>query len=479
MTKSPQSSSSAALGGCLWDDDVESATDHDTAGFHDTRSVNSPPDVDGHTCDLVIVGAGFTGMWTAFYLLAADPNLDIVVIEARRAGFGASGRNGGWCSPLLPMSLDKIARTHGRDQAIASRRAMTNTVDEVGRRVSELGIDCGFALGGSLELLRNRPQELRAEEHLRSLRTFDVPESEVRIIAGEELESHMRARGARTAVLETRSAVLDPGRLARGLARVLRSRGVRIVEGVAALRIEPGRVVTDCGDVRATSIIRATEAFTPSLRGERRSVIPLYSLMIATEPLDDATWSEIGLDTRPSFTDGRRILVYGQRTADGRLAFGGRGAPYHFGSRIRPEFDTDDRVARHLEDALHDLLPQTESVRLTHHWGGPLAAPRDWTCSVRYDPRTGLGSAGGYVGDGVATSNLAGRTLADLILGGDSELIGLPWVQHTSSTWEPEPIRWFAVNAMARLAALADRYEDRRDRSARRLDALVGRVSGR
>ncbi len=471
----PMTSNTDVPTACLWSDDPKFRTSVD-----DHRGLEpSTLDIDGLSCDVAIVGAGFTGLWTALYLLDADPTLDVVIIEAHHVGFGASGRNGGWCSPLLPMSLDKIARQHGRQAAVCARRTMVTTVDEVASQVALMGIDCDFAKGGSLELLRNRPQHMRAEHHIQTMRQLSIPESHVRIISGAELASHIRVRDATSAVFETESAVLHPGRLAHGLGRALRSRGCRIVEGVTALRIDPGRVVTDIGEINAPHVIRATEAFTPHLRGLRRDVLPLYSLMIATEPLDDDVWSEIGLDSRPSFTDGRRILVYGQRTADGRIAFGGRGAPYHFGSRIRPDYDTHVRVARHLVDSLHEMFPRTASARITHHWGGPLAAPRDWNCSVRFDPRTGLGSAGGYVGDGVATSNLAGRTLADLVLGRNSDITQLPWVQHASPRWEPEPIRWFAVNGMARLASLADRFESRRNKPARVLDYLIGRVSGR
>lgn len=459
--------------GCLWDGD--GAPTPDAVG----RLEISPSEIDGLTCDVAIVGAGFTGLWTAFYLLTSEPTLDVVILESHRAGFGASGRNGGWCSPLLPMSLAKIARNHGSGVAVASRRAMVATVDEVASRVAELKIDCDFAKGGSIELLRNQPQRARAQQHLEEMRQIGIPESELRIVSGADLETLIRAHGATAAILETESAVLHPGHLARGLTNAVRERGCRIFEGVTALRIEPGRVVSDRGEIRAPRVIRATEAFTPMLRGQRRTVAPLYSLMIATEPLEDAVWSEIGLESRPSFTDGRRMLIYGQRTADARIAFGGRGAPYHFGSRIRPDFDTDANVAAELVRSLHELLPQTAQARITHHWGGPLAASRDWSLSMRFDPRTGLGSAGGYVGDGVATSNLAGRTLSDLVLGRDSDISRLPWVQHTSPSWEPEPIRWFAVNGMARLAALADRREDRSGRSARSIDSLVRRVSGR
>jgi glycine/D-amino acid oxidase-like deaminating enzyme len=215
-------------------------------------------------------------------------------------------------------------------------------------------------------------------------------------------------------------------------------------------------------------VVRATEGYTSQLPGERRTYLPIYSLMVATEPLDDDVWAAIGLGDRPTFADGRHMVIYGQRTADGRLAFGGRGAPYHFGSAIRPEFDTDDGVRDLLTRALHELLPATRSAAITHHWGGVLAAPRDWTCSVRYDRRTGSATAGGYVGDGVATTHLAGRTVAALVTGRhDDDLLRLPWVGHRSRRWEPEPLRWLGVNVGRTAAARADATEHRTGRPSR------------
>jgi glycine/D-amino acid oxidase-like deaminating enzyme len=199
--------------------------------------------------------------------------------------------------------------------------------------------------------------------------------------------------------------------------------------------------------------------------------------MVATEPLDEATWDRIGLSDRPTFTDGRHLIIYGQRTADGRLAFGGRGAPYHFGSGIRPEFDRDAGVFETLRRSLHEMLPALGGAAFTHAWGGPLGIARDWHPSVGYDPATGNGWAGGYVGDGVATANLAGRTLADLVTGSGSALTRLPWVGHRSRRWEPEPARWLGVNAGLRLATLADTEERLTHRPAvlgRALSALTG-----
>jgi glycine/D-amino acid oxidase-like deaminating enzyme len=204
-----------------------------------------------------------------------------------------------------------------------------------------------------------------------------------------------------------------------------------------------------------------------TIPGLQRRLVPIYSLVIATEPLGPGLWERIGLRRRETFTDQRHLLVYGQRTADDRIVFGGRGAPYHFGSRIRPGFDRDERVFGRLREALVELLPRLAGTRITHTWGGCLGVPRDWCASVGLDRGTGQAWAGGYVGDGVSTTNLAGRTLRDLILGGDTDLVRLPWVGHRSPRWEPEPLRWLGVNAGLRAMAVADLEERLTDQPSR------------
>jgi len=229
--------------------------------------------------------------------------------------------------------------------------------------------------------------------------------------------------------------------------------------------------------VHADVVVRAVEGWASSLPGQRRSLVPLYSLMVATEPLPESFWAHAGLAHRETFSDHRHLIIYGQRTADGRLAFGGRGAPYHFGSAIKGGFDRVPRVHAALRDALVELFPELSGVAITHTWGGPLGVPRDWFSSVGLDRDSGIAWAGGYVGDGVSTTNLAGRTLADLILHRDTELVHLPWVGHRSRRWEPEPLRWLGINAALWATGVADRSERRRghpSRLATRVDRLLG-----
>lgn len=446
------------------------------------RVGSSPLDGSIH-CDAVIVGAGLTGLWTAFYLLEREPDLDLVVIDRAGVGTGASGRNGGWCSTLLPMSLDRMARQHGRAAARRMQIGMHDTLDEIERVITTHGIDAGFQRGGSLTAARSAPQERRIAHEISRYRDFGFGEDDYRLLDRHEASERCSMTRIRSALHTPHCAAVHPARLTHGVARLARDRGARLLAPVRARRIEPGRVTTDRGVITADLIIRATEGYTSDLEGEHRSMIPLYSMMVATEPLDAAIWDTIGLRNRETFDDGRHMIIYGQRTADDRFAFGGRGAPYHFGSRIEDRFDTDDRVRGAITDTLIDLFPALADVRFTHHWGGPLAAPRDWACSVDFDRSTGLARAGGYVGDGVATTNLAGRTLAAMIgttpREGDDDLLRLPWVGHRSRRWEPEPVRWLGINAGRRAADLADRIEERTGRESRFfggvLDGLLGR----
>ena len=415
---------------------------------------------------MAIVGAGFTGLWTAYYLAEAAPHLRIAVLEAEVAGYGASGRNGGWCSALFPASMASLAALAGRPAAIAQHRSMQASVDEVARVAASEGIDAQVAKGGTIVLARSPAQLSRARHEVAEARTWDRDESDVRLLGRDAARRILNATGTLGGIYTPDCAALHPARLVRGLAEAVERRGVHLFEATPATSIGPRLVRTPHGTVRADHVVRATEGYTPRLAGHARTVVPVYSLVIATEPLAPEVWAEIGLGRRETFSDHRHLIIYGQRTADDRLVFGGRGAPYHFGSRVRPSYDRDERVFARLYATLLELFPVLRGTAVSHAWGGPLGISRDWCASVGLDRATGLGWAGGYVGDGVSTTNLAGRTLRDLILGDDTELTRLPWVGHRSPMWEPEPLRWLGINAGLRTMGLADAEE-----------ALTGRPS--
>jgi glycine/D-amino acid oxidase-like deaminating enzyme len=438
---------------------------HATAG----ESLAARPPLPGDlTVDLAIVGAGYTGLWTAYYLRRQSPSLRIAVLEREVAGFGASGRNGGWCSSIFPASLRRIARDGGRDAVMRLQAVLNDAVDEVGRVAAAEGIACDFAKGGYVSVARNAAQWARARGEVETARAWGV-EGLVKLLSKQEALDRLQASAVLGGTFTPHCAAIHPAKLVRGLARVVEAAGGSIYEGTMVTGIMPGRVTTNRGIVTAETVLIATEGFTPSLPGHRRDLVPMYSLMVATEPLSASTWERIGLRHRETFSDKRHLRIYGQRTSDDRIAFGGRGAPYHFGSRIEPAFDRDERVHAKLRRVLVELLPGLpRDVRFTHAWGGNLGIPRDWFPAVRLEPATRIGFAGGYVGDGVALSNLAGRALADLVLGRESELTALPFVGRRSPRWEIEPLRWIGVNAVTRLFASADRAEAASGRPARR-----------
>ncbi|HEY2041837.1 MAG TPA: FAD-dependent oxidoreductase [Jatrophihabitans sp.] len=426
--------------------------------------------------DVAIVGAGYTGLWTAYYLAQADPSLRIAVLESEIAGFGASGRNGGWCSALYPVSLSTMAREVGRDAAIRQYRAMQDSVAEVGRVIDADSLAADFAMGGTITLARSEPQLRRAREEVDEARQFgfDAP----RLLDTAAAADRLAATSIRGGTYTPHCAAIHPGKLARSLAGRVEALGVRIYEQTSVRDIRAGRLSTEHGQLRAEIVVRATEGFTPRLHGQKRALAPVYSLIIATEPLPATMWEQIGLRDRETFADFRHLIIYGQRTADDRLVFGGRGAPYHFGSRIQAGYDRVPAVFEALRRTLTELLPVTTGAAVTHRWGGPLGIARDWHCSVGLDRSTGLAWAGGYVGDGVSTTNLAGRTLADLILRRDTGLTELPWVNHRSPSWEPEPLRWLGANAGLRAMTWADVAEQRHGRSSR-LASAVNHMLGR
>jgi glycine/D-amino acid oxidase-like deaminating enzyme len=414
--------------------------------------------------DVAIVGGGFTGLWTAYYLMAADPSLKVLVLEAEHIGFGASGRNGGWVSALYPVGARVLAREHGKRATRDQYAALRESVDEVSGVAAAEDIECGFHKGGTLVVATNRAQATRARAEAEE---SDYWCNGTRWLEAGAASDRLAVKGLLGATFNPNCARIHPFRLALGLARAVEAKGARIYENTRVAEVGGRRLRTDAGVmVRARSILRATEAWTARLPGHRRTVAPVYSLVVATAPLPQSTWDEIGLADAETFSEHRHVIVYGQRSMDDRIVFGGRGAPYHFGSGINAGFDADAEVFRTLRRSLTKLIPAAEGVEFTHAWGGPLGISRDWHPGVGYDPSTGVGYAGGYVGDGVALSNLAGRTLADLVTARDTALTQLPWVQHRSRRWEPEPLRWLGVNAGLQLAVLADREEELSGRPA-------------
>jgi glycine/D-amino acid oxidase-like deaminating enzyme len=415
--------------------------------------------------DVCIVGGGYTGLWTAYYLAGQRPGARIVVLEAAFAGYGASGRNGGWVTPELPGSRARYAQAAGGAAGVRDlEAALRSTVDEIGRVCAAESVDCDFVKGGRLSVATTPSQLARLREELAAARDRGDGDDVYQFLTRDQTRQRVNVAGALGGLYAPASARVQPAALAAGLAAAAERRGVEIYEATPVSRIEPasrpGAVArTPFGDVRARSVLRCTEGYTAGLPGLRRALLPMNSHMVVTEPLAPAVWQEIGWDGCETLADEAHAYVYAQRTADGRIALGGRGVPYRFGSATDHLGVTDQSTIAALTGVLRRLFPAAASAGIGHAWCGVLGVPRDWCASVTYQPASGLGWAGGYTGHGVAAANLAGRTLADLVTGQKTSLTALPWVGHRGRPWEPEPARWAGVHGLYALYRLADRLE--------------------
>lgn len=418
--------------------------------------------------DVAIVGGGLIGIWAAYYLAQRDPSLRIAVLERETVGFGASGRNGGWAGAGIAGSAKVYSKRSGAQSVQHGARLMRDSVDEIGRVVAEEGIDCDYAKGGTLTLAMTDPQLQRLRAEFSSPVAASLRADDEIALSSDGVGEHLAVPGALGGAYSPHCARIQPARLVRGLAERAERAGVVVYEQTDVTGVRPGIAETAHGAVRARHVLLAVEAWRPQLPGHRSEFLPLSSMMIATEPLADSVWDGLGWAHGLTVRDKRHHFFYAQRTGDNRLAIGGRGAPYRLRSPFR-EFDgLQDAVFERLAETMHQHFPATADAAITHRWGGLLGVPRDWSMSVRYDPETRLGSAGGFSGHGVVAANIAGKTLADLVLGEGSDHTRMPWVGHRSPRWEPEPLRYLASTAIVKILMGADAYEDRTGRMAKR-----------
>jgi glycine/D-amino acid oxidase-like deaminating enzyme len=410
------------------------------------------PAVVGSTeADVVVLGAGYTGLWTAYYLLKANPALRVAIVEKEIAGFGASGRNGGWCSSKFPVTPAMLEHRYGREAARALMLAMNDAVDEVDRVCQQEHIDAQVHKGGILTLARG-------VHHLGMLRSaFDAYSrlglgAQYRLCSASEAQERVRVTNVCGALYASENASVHPGRLVRGLARAVERRGGVIYERTEVTDFAGApspRLLTSTGEIRARqAIVLAGESYLTRLAKLHRAVLPVYSLIALTEPLTAAQWAPIGWQNRESLASCNYTVDYLTRTADGRILFGSRGAPYRLGSKISDEQDRHAETHARIQQTLLEWFPSLQGVKFTHAWGGAVGMPRDWMPMTEFDPATKIATARGYTGQGVSTTNLTGRILAELISGQRSELSHLPIAQRRSPNWEREPLRWLAVRYM-------------------------------
>jgi len=412
------------------------------------------------TVDVAILGGGFSGLWTAYFLLKSNPGLSVAVIERHTCGYGASGRNGGWCSPRYPVLVDELERRFGADAARATIHAQYAIVEDIGRICEEEAIDAHFRRGGLLSVARSERQWAALQATYATYDRLGLAHDSA-LIDGAATQAKVRISRVLGGMTTASGASIHPARLVHGLARAVEARGGRIYEGTEVTAVRPGQpamLETSGGTVTARrAVVMAGEAYLSGVPGWHRQILPMSSMIVATAPLDAATWAAIGWDGYESLSSGAYTKDYLTRTRDGRILFGSRGAPYLFGSQMPEAALADAALYAPIIATLRNWFPVLHDVPVTHAWGGYLGVPRDGLPSVFFDRARGLANIYGYTGRGVATSALAGRALAGLIGDVPAMVPDLPMIRAPGQLWEIEPARWVGVryiqNAFARIDA--------------------------
>lgn len=407
------------------------------------RPTFSPSELNQHW-DVIIVGGGFSGLWTAHHLIESNPKLRIAILEKDQVGSGASGRNGGWASALFPTPNKRLLRNFSVSAVEDLHTHLRSAIDEIGSFIKQENIECGFHKGGNLSIARNKAQLIRLHSHA---------DERMEFLNAQETRNRIGITDALGALYTQDCASLNPAALVVGLALSLARRGVAIFENTLAEFTDSRKVRANGVGIEADFALRAIEAYHANSRDQ----IPIYSLMIATEPLPTEVIDKIGIRNHETFSDESHVRNYAQRTSDNRLAIGGRGAPYTWGSRRNDRNEAHRRIHKTLRAMAREWFPVLENHSFTHSWGGAVGITRDWAPYVRAN--NSYGEMGGYAGDGVTLSYLAAGAMADLITHRESTRSRLPFVQWQNPLWEKEPLRWIAINTAVKLTGLADKEE--------------------
>ncbi|WP_275727695.1 FAD-dependent oxidoreductase [Arthrobacter sp. Cr_A7] len=426
------------------------------------------PLIGAASADVAIVGAGYTGLWTAYELLKSRPGMRVAVLEAKFAGYGPSGRNGGAAIAQVVGSRKFWNKRGGPQGAVSMERAVQDGVDQIGAVIAKENIDCDYSKNGVLMLARTSLEEHHFRQSVEEDRKWGFGPEDTLFLESHEVTARVNAQNVLGAKWSSHCASIDPAKLVRGLAERVEALGGVIYEDTRVVSMEPGRAVCERGLVDAPYIVRATEAYTGWIKDHKRAIVPVHTTMIATEPIPDHLWSDIGWDSREAIL-AEHPFLHLQHTPDHRITIGGDDPrlPYRFGSGTSRDVQPDPALSQHYLGELLKLFPALEGTKIARSWSGVFGAPRDWAPSVGLDEKTGLAWAGGYVGEGVVASNMAGRTLRDLILKQNTEMTSLPWVRKHPRNWEPEPIRYIGSHAIFLGRSIGEKHEKTSGKSSK------------
>lgn len=427
----------------------------DACYWQQVLSANSAPTQQlnsSHTFDAAIIGGGFSGLWTAYYLKKRAPDLSVAVFEAQHCGFGASGRNGGWLMGNL-AGEDRWMPSLAIPEQDSARGLITGIVDEVKAVCQTENIDCDLAHGGTLYVAARYPEQERTQrDMLQGLRGCGYGEDDYRWLSASEMRQQIHVAPCYGGVFTPHTAAIHPGKLVKSLLNTLQQLGVEIYDFSPVERISDRKIVVRGHTITADIIVNATEAYDPFQPSHRPYRLPLQSQIASTAPLSESQWQQIGIHRRQTFAEASKLTSYAQRTADNRLVFGTRG-DYRFGGKPSPEFPLGPQGQHDIRSLVSSLFPSLKDIEFSHSWTGSLALTKDNTPYSIFDPHSGQGWIGGYGGEGVGATNLMARTLVDQIFHDDTERTQAPWahlgtpMQHLNR-WEPEPLRWIGYKSI-------------------------------
>jgi glycine/D-amino acid oxidase-like deaminating enzyme len=410
--------------------------------------------------DVAIIGAGFSGLWSAYHLKQLQPEVKIAIFESEYVGFGASGRNGGWASAEYPTSAKRIIKEHGLDSYLQLRKSLITSISEIGQIARDNDWQIDYAKGGALVFATNPAQLSRISSDI---------DDEHQLLSKSQVLELVNIPRALGGVFTPHCAALNPFQLCQELAKYLEENGVLIFEKSIVSSVAKSELIVNEFKVKADISILATEAFTPR-SWQSNKQIPIYSLMVATEPLPKAVMADIRNSTRATLQEACHLITYAQFTGDGRLALGGRGVRYKLFSRLSERSELDNRMHSALERRARAWFPQLADCKFDYRWGGPVALTRRWQAYLNFDQSAGMAKIGGYVGDGVTLSYLVAKTLAQKI--SNQITPNLPFIEQKIDKWEVEPIRYLAVNAGFKATVAAD-YEEKITKRPSLLAAII------
>ena len=441
-----------------------------------------PPLTDDREADLLVVGGGFTGLWTALQAKERDPDRRVVLVEANTIGWAASGRNGGFCAATL---------THGYDNGEAHLPEENDRLAQLGREnldaieaaVAKYGMDVEFERTGELDVATEDYQ-------VAELREAHDPDSGFVFLDQQELAGIVKSPTYKGALWDSREvALVHPAKLCWELLRVIRELGVEVYEGTKVTDVSDAKTTVrvqtrvtaetiedcasaSCSTIAAKRVALATNVFPSLLRRVSLHTVPVYDYALMTEPLSDEQMAAIGWEGRQGIGDCANRFHYYRLTADNRILFGGWDAVYHFGRQVSWKYDQRPETFETLAEHFFATFPQLAGLKFTHKWGGPID-----TCSRFFSFFTSaygrkVAMAAGFTGLGVGASRFAGTVMLDLLSGEDTELTELEMVRKLPLPFPPEPVAWLGIKMTTNALIKADENEGRRGPLLKVLDAV-------